>query len=375
MNERHPVLQEALRLNNEEDDPDQARHLLEQAVEAGVPRSLWAYGTFLASWGTLDEAERILRRSLKRGEEGAEMALAGVLTDMDRIDEARAVLLPKAVAGVPDFALSLADVLAEDEDRHAEAEHWYQRALNEGDWQAANNYAVFLDNLGRTDEAKPYFLRAIDAGDTKALANYALSLKNEGQSAQAVPLLERAVAQEEHSALLILAEIWEEQEDLTKAEECYRKAMTHIVPESLVEYAKFLSRIEGREDDTDAAFTEAINKRDLDAHWEYGLYLEEQGNSDAAAEQYRLALQDGQTDAHLNLAIHHEKLGELTEAEHHYQASLDAGDPTTPLNYAQFLRDTNASPERIQAVLQRARIIGTPTEELAEIERLLGRRR
>ncbi|WP_327357918.1 tetratricopeptide repeat protein [Streptomyces sp. NBC_01304] len=370
MQDLDPALQQALRLSNDEDDFDAAQDLLLDAVTRKIPRSQWAYGTFLASWGRYEEAEPVLRSALANQEEGAELALAGVLEDMGHTQDAVKILLPKAQLGVPGFSLQLADTLAEHLEYRLEAEHWYLKALQQDDPDAPNNYAVHLGSLGRKEEAKKFLLQGIKAGDTKAMVNYARALSEDGNGELAIQFWQRAVSSGEVSALLDLALHYEESEQLDAAEECYLQAVTDGLPEAHVKYGIFLSELEGREADAESSFLAAIDNREPSGHWEYALYLNELGRKGEAVQQYHHAIEDGCTDAYLNLAVYHELRGEKEQAEQNYRASLDAGDVLAPIGYAEFLAENGASARRLHAVLERAREIGAPEEDVSKIERM-----
>lgn len=259
------------------------------AVVNGITDGLRTIGVELARAGRLDEALVWLERAVHTGDNQAIKHVIQVLGDLDRVDEieqwcteaetggamlpnleiAEALArhdLPTAITwfarahenGEPDAAFAAAHLLERLDDTD-QAIVWYHRAVAKGDRWAPARLIAALAAIGRTDEALRQLgprlkegseeavaeggrilleARGIDAAVTWVRAQHAVTdparlriaavlVKSTGDIATAQDLCERAVAQGDVLAMLVLARMLEEQQQLDEALRYFRMAAAH----------------------------------------------------------------------------------------------------------------------------------------------------
>jgi tetratricopeptide (TPR) repeat protein len=246
--------------------------------------------------------------------------------------------------------------------RMEEAERQYKLALeaNQNNASIHLNYGILLKNMGRIEEAENQYKLAleIDPKDVDAHYNYGNLMRNIGRLEEAENHYKLALEINPkhagtHSSYYCLLEQMGRKEEAKK----HYKLAKEADPESLNFFnnayhdsfylGEFFSEYFGENDKAENAYKRTLEARPklLEAHYEYGCFLQRMDRMEEAENQYRLALETDpkHADTHLSYGKLLEKLDRMQEAENHYNLAL-AADPKhadSHLSYGHFLKKMN----------------------------------
>ncbi|WP_394362457.1 tetratricopeptide repeat protein [Amycolatopsis sp. SB7-3] len=187
-----------------------------------------------------EEAVRTLREALLAGEPEAPRELAYALLGTERPREALKVLKRAIKAGRVDLYSLLGSLAAELGEAKA-AEKAYRNAIANGDVEALNDFAVFLQDEERFDEARDVLVRSADLGDVLAPGNLVVLYSEDlDDLAAAAEVGERYLGPEVPGVYAPLAAVYARLGRLGEAESLFRQAIELNAPRIHQRYARFL---------------------------------------------------------------------------------------------------------------------------------------
>ncbi|MEV5713341.1 tetratricopeptide repeat protein [Amycolatopsis mediterranei] len=212
------------------------------------------------------------------------------LRDEDRYDEALPILREAFAAGEPEAARLYALSLMETGNYPAARDVLVEAVHKRGQVRLAGLLGDVADDLDEPEVAEPAYLTAIAAEDEEALNDYGVFLRGQERYPEAVEVLERAIAQGDNLAATNLVSLYfDDLGDLYTAERLALRYLNEEHPSTYVALANVHAE-QGRLDEAEAAFREAIR---LDAplvHQNYALFLWQKRADTAGAErEFRLA--------------------------------------------------------------------------------------
>ncbi|WP_318467535.1 tetratricopeptide repeat protein [Photobacterium leiognathi] len=225
----------------------------------------------------------------------------------------------------------------------------YLEAINSlpDSYQLHGNYAVFLEEQGRSEDAEHYYLNAIklEPNDADFRGNYATLLSEQGK--------------------------------LEEAEQYYRLAIKADPNHSnnLGNYANFLNDL-GRTEEAEQYYLSAIELEPDNANvlGNYAKFLYNQGRLEDSEQCLLRAIEADSSHANNlgNYAILLEKQARFENAEHYYRRAIEI-DPNHSFllgNYALFLKDIERF-EEANEVIQQALAIAPNDERLLNIKKTI----
>ncbi len=244
-----------------------------------------------------DEALPVLRDAVAAGEPDAPRLLALTLIEIGDNEQGRDVLVEAVGGGRVELAGLLGDVADALGDSEL-AEASYRKAIEAGDPDALNDFAVFLRGEERYDEAIAVLNQAIAAGDSLAPGNLVSLYFDDLEDLEIAERLGRQFLDEtKPSTYTALANVCALQQRLTEAEELHRKAIELKAPKAHINYAEFLW--EERDDEAGAEAELRLAQDNDEPGWGYelGYFLSETGRDEEAREVLTQAASWGDLDA------------------------------------------------------------------------------
>jgi len=244
-----------------------------------------------------DEALPVLRAAITAGEPDAPRLLAVTLMETGDKEQARDVLVEAVNGGRADLGGLLGDV-ADDLGDGELAEASYRKAIQAGDPDALNDFAVFLRGEERYDEAIEVLNQAIKAGDSLAPGNLVSLYFDDLEEVDTAERLGRQFLDENKpTTYTALANVCALQGKLDEADELHRKAVALGAQEAHINYAEFLW--EERDDEAGAERELRLAKESDEPGWGYelGYFLSELGRDGEASAVLAHAAAWGDLDA------------------------------------------------------------------------------
>ncbi|WP_329051163.1 tetratricopeptide repeat protein [Amycolatopsis sp. NBC_01488] len=260
-------------------------------------RTLTAQGAALREEDRHEEAVPVLREAVAAHEPDADRLLALTLMETGDLEDAKQVLVDAVANGQTNLAGLLGDVADDLEDDEL-AESSYRQAVDAGDKDALNDYGVFLRSRERYAEAIDILQRAIAEGDSLAAANLvSLYFDDLGDLDTAERLALRHLSRDQPSTYVALANVYAEQGRLDEAEDKFQEAVGLEARKVHQNYALFLW--EKREDLIGAEREFRLAKERDEPGWGYelGSFLVELGREDEARIILSTAASWGDVDA------------------------------------------------------------------------------
>jgi Tfp pilus assembly protein PilF len=248
---REVTLWTAAVLADELGERERAEEWYRKAISAEEPGALNDFGVFLSDdQDRLVEAEEVLTLAVERGDPMALGNLGRMHLEAERVEQALEWLGRGLDAGVRSVLVPMAE--AEQQlGRFDEARAHLTAALDEEIEGAQLAWANFCAEHGTPDEkssAEGEFLTALQQDEYGAHFDYAIFLAEQDRMDEAVKQYEAAAAEGESNAWLNLALIYEDRKDRRTAEDCYRSGIEAGDLQALLAYAEFL-RQWGRQKD------------------------------------------------------------------------------------------------------------------------------
>lgn len=259
--------------------------------------ALTARGAALRDEDRHEEAVPVLREAVAAGEPEADRLLALTLKETADLEGARQVLVAAVARGHTHLAGLLGDI-ADDLGDDELAESSYRRAIDAGDVDALNDYGVFLRSRERYAEAVEVLDRAITAGDSLAAANLvSLHFDDLGDLDTAERLALRYLREDHPSTYVALSNVLAEQGRLDEADTRFREAVALGARKAHQNYARFLWK--KREDLVGAEREFRLAQDGDEAGWGYelGSFLAAQSRPDEARDVLAWAASWGDVDA------------------------------------------------------------------------------
>lgn len=165
------------------DDPVAAEEWFRKAVDGGSTGDAIGYGNLLYHARRFSEAEHWYRHAADHGHVAALNNLALALVELGRVTEAEHAFRKAVDAGDLGSNVGYGNLLIR-AGRNNEAEHWLRPAVDEGP-DARNSLGNALSNLGRVQEAEEEYRKAGLDGDTNAMYNLGVMLAGQERYADA----------------------------------------------------------------------------------------------------------------------------------------------------------------------------------------------
>ncbi|MFK4223402.1 tetratricopeptide repeat protein [Streptomyces sp. NPDC019890] len=154
--------------------------------------SAYNLGVLLSERGNNEEAASWWRKAADEGHQRAGLKLAAWLIESGKLGEAETRL--RNLAGqLPEAAYILGSLLFDKPGDHTEAEYWWQRAAEEGDNDAAYDFAAHLAERGYEEQAEAWCRKAAEGGHPWAANTLGTLLASRGQLTEAESWLVKAV--------------------------------------------------------------------------------------------------------------------------------------------------------------------------------------
>ncbi|WP_103349829.1 tetratricopeptide repeat protein [Amycolatopsis sp. CA-128772] len=260
-------------------------------------RNLTAQGATLREEDRHEEAASVLRGAVAAHEPGSDRLLALTLMETGDLEGAKQVLVAAVANGQTNLAGLLGDVADDLEDDEL-AEASFRQAVDAGDNDALNDYGVFLRSRERYNEAIDVLQRAIAAGDSLAAANLvSLYFDDLGDLDTAEGLALRHLNSDQPNTYVALANVYAEQGRLDEADDKFREAIGLSARKVHQNYALFLW--EKWEDlvGAEREFRLAQERDEPGWGYELGSFLVELGREDEARNVLSMAASWGDVDA------------------------------------------------------------------------------
>lgn len=225
----------------------------------------------------------------------------------------------------------LGDVLAQ-QDKHADAEYYFRRAIRNGAAEAAINLGMLLWELGRDDEAEAAY-RSVAERYMLAKENLASLLIDNGRTTEAVAVIKQLINAGQKRWHCELGTLLWNSGDVAGAEREFRRGVTAQAENASCYLGHFLWQ-NGRFDDAESVFRESLRNGDESVCFDYALMLNEIKGREAEAVLYYEKSDD--PEALLNLAMLLWSLGETQRARAAFEKAILV-DPLAPNTYADFL--------------------------------------
>lgn len=269
-------------------DNDAARRL--SPAEPTVDRD-WVYESFKhQSDGEDDAGFQVLRAGVEAGDLASMHELGRLLREqLGGLLEAEAVLDRGARAGSADCVEELGN-LYENDDRHADAEQLYRRAIDNGATELLVTLGLLLVEMGRPEEAERCYERGAVAGDTSAMVRYAEVHARAGRLTDAERWYSRALTEASNGFVrLHRAGVLDRLDRLPEAIEDYRRAVAGGMYRSPILLADALVR-NGENAEAQQILRSEADTGDLEATWRLGVLLGMLGNTDEGDQLERSAI-------------------------------------------------------------------------------------
>lgn len=212
------------------------------------------------------------------------------LRDEDRYDEALPILRDAFAAGEPEASRLYAVSLMETGNHPAAREVLVEAVHERGQVRLAGLLGAVADDLDEPELAESAYRTAIAAEDAQALNDYGVFLRGQERYPEAIEVLERAIAQGDNLAAGNLISLYfDDLGDLDTAERLALHHLTEAHPSTYVALANVHAE-QGRLDEAEAGFREAVRLDARLVHQNYALFLwRKRADPIAAEREFRLA--------------------------------------------------------------------------------------
>jgi len=213
-----------------------------------------------------------------------------LLREEDRYDEALRILRAAFAADEPGSARLYALCFMETGDYAAARDVLVEAVHQRGRTDLATLLGDVADDLDEPELAESAYRTAMAAGDRQALNDYGVFLRGQERFPEAVEVLERAIAQgDEMAAGNLISLYFDDLGDLETAERLALRHLNEDHPSTYVALANVHAE-QGRLDEAEAVFREAVRLKASKVHQNHGLFLWEKRADPVAAErEFRLA--------------------------------------------------------------------------------------
>ncbi|NKQ53590.1 sel1 repeat family protein [Amycolatopsis sp. K13G38] len=286
-----------------------AEHWYTRAAGAGNGWAMTNLGTLAENRGDVAAAEAWYRRAADAGDTKGMTNLGGLFAETGRIEQARASYHRAAMSGDP-VGLRKEAVLELLHGDRPRGIGLLRKVALAGDATAVRLIGLLSepgDPGAPRSDVEALRRLAAETGDTGAALDLARQLWNEGDLDAAESWFERAADGENGKvAEFGLAVLLEQRERRDEAEQWYRRAAGHGLPEAMLNL---------------------------------GAILQDRGDHDEAEQWYQQALAAGHLAAEVNLGALYWRRGDLAEGQRWYRRAADRGDELAKRTLEVFARE------------------------------------